>query len=214
MALSVSSCFVSRIVDSRAVSTRDLHVGVTAENLGRGGLLYAVISGPDGRIALAGGDALVCTVDGISFPLHGHMEADGPAYGAELGDKHGPVVCDLIRPQDRGSPGLGVSMPPPFDLANDASASPDTVTWQPADGGYDMDVSITGDCIVPVDEQLTVDGSFTVPPLEIPRGKTGPCPLTITIARRANAGTPLVPGLEGGSFAGAGIQQRTILIRQ
>jgi hypothetical protein len=199
-------CAVEPIERSEDVSTLDMHLDVQVEDDGTVASVRLRLDGPDGALVLSEGDELTALADEVPLELSEDAEhvfsATGPAA---------PEVLSVLLTRADERERIDVDVPPPLSLVGTGTAAdPIQLSWEAGPPGYELSVSVAGDCIRGISRVLSVDtGSYRIDPAELVADPPGAgCPLQVTLTRAARvslAGETL-------RWSSSALQRRTIAV--
>jgi hypothetical protein len=224
-ALALAAC---ESVDSEAIRTGAMYADFNVQADGSGVTTVGAtlrVGGVTSNtfVELAGGDQLSASAGEISAVLSEQTLWEMHSYSTQLpvDAEDTEYVITFDRNIDDSAPASRVTMPPPFDIGGtDAgtthSRSEDaiTITWDAAEGGDDMSVSVDSDCTVHETFAVQGDpGTFTIEPGDLTAWDSmadSTCAAEISVQRVRSGDLDPAYG-EGGTIRA--IQHRVIEVR-
>jgi hypothetical protein len=174
-------------------------IDVTSERAGESNVTTSLVVGganSNTHVVLEGGDHLVASIG----KKHQTMQAvsDGD-YEAKFDTNGDEVEVKLGRDVDKSASHNKGKLPPPFEITSDYGQKPVsrkhslTVEWSPSEGGADVNIHISGDCILDQDFDVGGDpGKYVVPAKKIEAWKAQEkqaCNATIVVTRTTKGET-------------------------
>lgn len=173
----IAVLIVSLAACSATTSSRNIRTGglvalidVTSEHEGQASVKTSLVVGganSNTYVMLEGGDRL----SAAAGSEHKDMNATSAGeYEAKFATSGGEIVVKLARDVDKSAPNSKGTLPPPFEITNSFDDKPIsrekqtvTLTWAPKEGGADVAIHLSGDCILDQDFSVGGDpGSYTI----------------------------------------------------
>ncbi|GAC1353631.1 MAG: hypothetical protein NVSMB47_06410 [Polyangiales bacterium] len=201
--LAATGCSKKETVASSDIATHGMALDVIAKGNGSNTYVFVAVHVGDWNsnsfASLDKGDTLVVHVPGgADRPLQINSSNGKTWYETTVdGVTAGEFAVDLVRTSAASAKGNRIALPPAFNLTAPPTGTvsrknPLTVTWDSPGSGYDLSVSLDGDCISHVEKSVVGDPSsftFNAGDVQPIGGASGThakdvCPVTLTVTRR------------------------------